>query len=68
MRAILSIPTSLYGRLEEKIKGTQFHSVSSYVTHILRKLISEEEEGEKPFTEEEEEKIKQNLKSLGYLE
>jgi hypothetical protein len=37
---------------------------------VLREVIAslEEEEKEKPFSKEEEEKVKERLRALGYLE
>ncbi len=64
----ITIPTSLYKKIEEKIKGTEFSSVSSYVTKILREKLSEEEKSAEVFTPEEEEKIKARLKALGYID
>jgi Arc/MetJ-type ribon-helix-helix transcriptional regulator len=64
----ISIPTSLYKKIEEKIKGTEFTSVSSYVTKVLRESLSKEEEKKEVFSAEEEEKIKERLKALGYID
>jgi len=64
----VSIPTPLFKKVEERIKGTGFTSVSSYVTYVLREIVSEEEEGVEPFTKEDEERVKDRLKALGYLE
>lgn len=64
----ISIPTSLYKKIEEKIKGTEFSSVSSYITKILREKLSQEEKSTEVFTPEEEEKIKARLKALGYID
>jgi len=61
------IPTSLFEKIKERIKGTDFSSVSSYVTYVLREVLSEEEEG-KEFSKEDEEKIKARLRALGYIE
>ncbi|MBC7360734.1 MAG: CopG family transcriptional regulator [Candidatus Aminicenantes bacterium] len=62
------IPTSLYKKIEEKIKGTEFSSVSSYITKVLRETLAKEEENKEVFTAEEEEKIKERLKALGYID
>lgn len=62
------IPTSLYKKIEEKIKGTEFSSVSSYITKVLRENLAKEEENKEVFTAEEEEKIKERLKALGYID
>ena len=53
------------------MKGTGFASVSSYVTYILRQVLSsieEEERSKQAFTKEEEEKVKQRLRDLGYID
>ncbi|MEM3526552.1 MAG: hypothetical protein QXV37_03975 [Candidatus Jordarchaeaceae archaeon] len=63
----VSIPTPLFEKIKERIKNTGFTSVSSYVTYVLREIIAEEEEEGEPFSKEDEEKIKQRLRTLGYL-
>ena len=64
----VSIPTSLYKKIEETIKGTDISSVSSYVAKVLRENLTKEEENKEVFTPEEEEKIKERLKALGYID
>jgi len=65
----VSIPTPLFKKIEERIKGTGFTSVSSYVTYVLREIIAEEDEdSEEPFSKEDEERVKERLRSLGYLD
>lgn len=64
----VSIPTPLFSKIEERIKGTGFTSVSSYVTYVLREVVSEEGEEEVPFSKEEEERVKERLRALGYLD
>jgi Arc/MetJ-type ribon-helix-helix transcriptional regulator len=64
----VSIPTSLYKKIEEKIKDTEFTSVSSYVTKVLRESLSKEEEQQQPLSKEDEEKVKERLKALGYID
>jgi Arc/MetJ-type ribon-helix-helix transcriptional regulator len=63
----VSIPTPLFNKIKERIKNTGFSSVSSYVTYVLREIIAEEEEEGEPFSKEDEERIKQRLRALGYL-
>lgn len=62
----ISIPSSLYRKIEGKIKETGFTSVDDYVVYVLREILSEDEEDE--FTEEDEEKVRERLRSLGYLD
>jgi len=62
------IPTTLFEKIEDEIKGTGFTSVSSYVTYVLRELLAKKREAEEPFNEEDEEKIKARLRALGYID
>ena len=67
----ISIPTALAEKIKKKIEGTGFHSLSSYVTYVLRELLAsmeEEEEAGEALTKEEEKKIKERLRALGYLD
>ena len=65
----ISIPTPLAEKIKKRIKGTGFTSLSSYVTYVLREVISGmDEEQEEAFTKEDEEKVKERLRALGYLD
>lgn len=65
----VSIPAPLFKKVEERIKGTGFTSVSSYVTYVLREIVvGEEKENEEPFTKEDEERVKARLRALGYID
>ncbi|MGA2973246.1 MAG: CopG family transcriptional regulator [Candidatus Bathyarchaeia archaeon] len=64
----VSIPRSLFKTLEDKIKGTNFSSVSSYVVFLLREHVSETaKQDEQSLSSEEEEKVKERLRALGYI-
>ncbi len=67
----VSIPKPLIEKIKERMKGTGFSSVSSYVTYVLRQILSsieEEERTKQAFTKEEEDKVKQRLRDLGYID
>ena len=65
----ISIPTPLAEKIKKRIKGTGFTSLSSYVTYVLREVLSGmEEEKEEAFSKEDEERVKDRLRSLGYLD
>lgn len=66
----VSIPTPLVEKIKKRIEGTGFTSVSSYVTYILREVIAnmDEDEDEDVFSKEDEEKVKERLRALGYLD
>ena len=66
----ISIPTPLAGKIKKRIEGTGFNSLSSYVTYVLREVISniEDDEQDDAFSKEDEEKVKKRLRALGYLD
>ncbi|OGD22811.1 MAG: CopG family transcriptional regulator [Candidatus Aminicenantes bacterium RBG_16_63_16] len=63
----VSIPATLYRKIEETIKGTGVASVEDYVAKVLREKLSLAAPGE-AFTKEDEEKVKERLKALGYID
>ena len=65
----ISIPTPLAEKIKKRIKGTGFTSLSSYVTYVLREVISGmEEEDEEVFSKNDEKRVKDRLRALGYLD
>jgi len=67
----ISIPKVLAEKIKKRCKGTGFNSVSSYVTYVLRQVLSEtgEKKGEREvFSADDEKKVKDRLRSLGYLD
>ena len=74
----ISIPTALFEKTRERLKGTGFTSVSSYVTFVLRELLSsnsqnspKNEGGRSPgsreaFDSEDDARVKSKLRGLGY--
>lgn len=68
----VSIPIQLGEKLREFIKPTGFASMASFVTHVLRQILSEAppyhpDSYEARRMKEDEEKVKERLKNLGYL-
>jgi len=65
----VSIPTPLVEKIKERIEGTGFTSVSGYVTYVLREVMANmDEDEEEAFSKEDEEKVKERLRALGYLD
>lgn len=60
----VSIPNTLFKKVERHIEGTGFPSVSSYVAYILRTLLSEKGNAKADY---EAEAVKARLKELGYM-
>jgi Arc/MetJ-type ribon-helix-helix transcriptional regulator len=64
----VAIPTTLVKKIEDHIKGTEFRSVASYAAKVLRDSLSKAEPAAEVFTKDEEEKVKERLKALGYID
>jgi len=70
----IEIPEELAKKLQKRVDSTdEFDSVEAYVEYILKQVVerleNESKEDEKPaFSEEDEEKVKDRLRSLGYLD
>jgi len=66
----VAIPLKLYKKIQKRVKSTDFKSVDEYITYILEEVIKQvEDEDEVPeYTEEDEEKVKDRLRALGYLD
>ena len=67
----VSIPTPLAENIRNRIEGTGFNSISSYVTYILRQVLSsmdEENVDTSKMRKEDEKEVKRRLKALGYLD
>ena len=64
----VSIPASLYKKIEEKLEKSDVESVSNYITDVLEKSLGGDQKEQEAFSEEDEEKVKERLKALGYLD
>jgi Arc/MetJ-type ribon-helix-helix transcriptional regulator len=66
----IKIPKKLLKKIEERIQGTEFKSVDEYTTFVLEEVVKEDgdEEVEEVFSEEDEKKVKERLRALGYLD
>jgi len=65
-KVAVHISKELYEKAEKYVKESgDFKSVEELIEFVLTELLSEEEET--ALTPEEEEKIKERLRSLGYL-
>jgi len=71
----IKIKEEITKKLQERVDSTdEFNNVEEYVDYILKQVV-ERLEGEKPekeegpvFSKEDEEKVKERLKGLGYLD
>ena len=64
----INISRSLYEKAKDYIeKHGGFSNVEELVEFVLNEVLAEEFEETKVYSEEEEEKIKERLRALGYL-
>jgi hypothetical protein len=63
----IDIPLGLYKRIEERAKKAGFKSAREYILFVLEEVVSELEEEEPALSKEDEEKVKERLRALGYL-
>ncbi|MBD3408077.1 MAG: CopG family transcriptional regulator [Candidatus Lokiarchaeota archaeon] len=65
----VSIPIPLFRKIEVHIEDTGFTSVSSYVTYILREIVAESaSDTSETSAKADQEKVKERLRALGYLD
>ena len=65
MRSI-ELPAELVQAIADRIRSTSFDSVDGFVAFVLSRLI--EEHGDSPFSEDDERRLKERLRSLGYID
>ena len=64
----VSIPPSLHKKIEEFIKGTEYGPVPGHAPRVPRESLSKAEPAAEVFSKDEEEKVKERLKALGYID
>lgn len=64
----VELPKSIIEKIKKRIEGTGFESVSSYIAYVLDEILNEMDDDSDDFTDEDEEKVKERLRALGYLD
>ncbi len=64
----VEIPTDLYEKIEEKIKNTDVSTVTDFITTLLKEKLANDQEETDSLSSEDEEKVKERLKALGYMD
>ena len=74
MERIVNLPVELVSKIEKRIEGTEFTSVSDYISYVLRAVLAKMESGTAAADKNQEadpkkvaERVKR-LESLGYLD
>ena len=65
----VEIKDEIVTKLEERINHKKdFENVDTYVNYILEQVVKKFESKEDAYTKEEEEKVKERLRELGYID
>lgn len=65
----ISLPIPLINKIKERIEGTGMSSVSSYVSFVLREVLSSTDKKNKGImNKKNKDEIVKRLKKLGYLD
>lgn len=62
----IQLPEEVVRGLEARVRGTGFDSVDAFVTFVLARLL--EEPTHEGFSEEDERRLRERLRSLGYID
>jgi Arc/MetJ-type ribon-helix-helix transcriptional regulator len=65
------IPKDVYEGVKRRVEASEFKSVEEYVTYVLRQVleqVNDESSRQEAYSKEDEEKIKERLRNLGYLD
>jgi Arc/MetJ-type ribon-helix-helix transcriptional regulator len=62
----VQIPEEVAKAMEARIEGSAFSSVDEFVSFVLARLS--EQSGTVPFSEEDERRLRERLRSLGYID
>jgi hypothetical protein len=62
----IEIPEEIAKALEARIHGSGFASVDAFVSFVLARLS--EQPSSEPFSEEDEKRLRERLRSLGYID
>ena len=67
-KVTIKIPRPLYAKLQAVIRGTGFNSVTDFIVYVLRDIVSSQgRAGGEDLTPDEIRRIRERLRSLGYL-
>lgn len=64
----VSIPASLHKKIEEAVADGAASSVAEFVVKAVREALEKKGGSDAVFSPEDEEKVKERLKALGYID
>ncbi len=64
----LSIPKKLYERIQKEAEDTGFKKVEEFIIYVLEQLVETSGFEGEAMSKEDEEKVKERLRALGYID
>jgi len=68
----VEIDDNIYEVLDARAEEKEYEDTNEYIEHLLKQVVEkikkEKEAGESSYSDEEEEKVKDRLRDLGYLD
>jgi hypothetical protein len=62
----IAIPEETARAISARLRGSSFESVDAFVAFVLARLV--DQPSETPFSEEDERRLRERLRSLGYID
>jgi Arc/MetJ-type ribon-helix-helix transcriptional regulator len=62
------LPEDLYARVKERIRGSAFPSPEAFLRFVVARLLEAEATAGEPLSAEDERRIAERLRALGYLD
>lgn len=62
----LRLPEHVVAGIESRIKGSGFRDADSFVAFVLERLL--DSPAREPFSAEDEQRLREKLRSLGYID
>lgn len=64
----INLPPDLVTRLEARLKGSGFVSVDDFLAFLIARLLESPPKDGEVFSAEDEDRLKEHLRALGYLD
>jgi Arc/MetJ-type ribon-helix-helix transcriptional regulator len=62
------LPEELYARLQRRIQGSAFPSVDAFLGFVVARLLEADATAGEPLSAEDERRVAERLRALGYLD
>ncbi|ADI31600.1 CopG family transcriptional regulator [Staphylothermus hellenicus] len=64
----ISIPKTLYEKITREAKDAGFNNIEEFIIYVLEQLVETSSVEGETMSKEDEEKVKERLRALGYID